>query len=96
MIWSRHRSRQRKAVVTALSAVGENGMSLLALSVAVNIPEPSLQVILNRLVDSGQVSPRTGPDLAIPGPRAPRYQLVSHPDPTPPFAVFSQRRSRAV
>lgn len=94
MIWSPHTSRQRKAVVSALSAVGENGMSVLALSVAVNIPEASLQNILDRLVDSGQVCPRTGPDMTIPGQRSPRYQLIAPTGPT--FAVFSPRRSRTI
>lgn len=94
MIWSPHRSRQRKAVVSALSAVGENGMSVLALSVAVNIPEASLQNILDRLVDSGQVCPRIGPDMTLPGQRSPRYQLVTSTGPS--LAVFSPRRSRAV
>ncbi len=78
MIWSRGRSRQRKAVVTALSAVGDNGMSLLALGVAVNIPEAHLQSILDHLIHSGQVRSRPLSEVSIPGQRSPRYQLITH------------------
>jgi hypothetical protein len=76
MIWSRGRS-QRKAVVTALSAVGDTGMSLLALGVAVNMPEAHLQSILDHLILSGQVCSRSASDVSIPGQRSPRYQLVT-------------------
>jgi hypothetical protein len=47
--------RGRKAVLTALAAVGEQGMTLFALGVAVDLPEPDLQAVLNRLVLSGHV-----------------------------------------
>jgi DNA-binding IclR family transcriptional regulator len=76
VFWSSQRSRQRRAVITALNAVGENGMSLLALSVAVDIPEPSVQHILDQLIDSGQVRYRRGSPLTVPGRYSPRYHLV--------------------
>lgn len=47
--------RGRKAVLSALAAVGEQGMTLFALGVAVDLPEPDLQALLNRLVLSGHV-----------------------------------------
>lgn len=47
--------RGRKAVLTALAAVGEQGMTLFALGVAVDLSEPDLQALLNRLVLSGHV-----------------------------------------
>lgn len=47
--------RGRQAVLTALAAVGEHGMTLFALGVAVDLPEPDLQALLNRLVLSGHV-----------------------------------------
>ncbi len=97
MIWMLGRSRQRRAVMSALSAVGENGMSVLALSVAVNISENSLQDILENLIHSGQVCPRSGSEVAIPGQRSPRYQLANLPGPSfPSISGLSPRRSRAV
>jgi hypothetical protein len=42
-------------VLSALAAVGEQGMTLFALGVAVDLPEPDLQALLNRLVLSGHV-----------------------------------------
>lgn len=47
--------RGRKAVLSALAAVGDQGMTLFALGVAVDLPEPDLQATLNRLVLSGHV-----------------------------------------
>ena len=51
----RGNGRGRKAVLSALAAVGEQGMTLFALGVAVDLPEPDLQALLNRLVLSGHV-----------------------------------------
>jgi hypothetical protein len=76
MIWSRGNSRQRKAVLSALSAVGETGMTLLALGLAVNLPEGRLGTILDGLVRSGQVRRRGAPS-SLPGPRTAHYHLAS-------------------
>ena len=51
----RGNGRGRKAVLSALAAVGDQGMTLFALGVAVDLPEPDLQALLNRLVLSGHV-----------------------------------------
>jgi len=77
MFWSRGSSRQRKAVLSALSAVGETGMTLLALGLAVNIPEGRLTTILEGLVRSGQVRRRGAASSTIPGPRTAHYHLAS-------------------
>lgn len=77
MFWSRGSSRQRKDVLSALSAVGETGMTLLALGLAVNIPEGRLGAILESLVCSGQVRRRGAASSAIPGPRTAHYHLAT-------------------
>lgn len=77
MLWSRGNSRQRKAVLSALSAVGETGMTLLALGLAANIPEGRLNTILENLIRSGQVRRRGSSPSAIPGPRTAHYHLAS-------------------
>jgi hypothetical protein len=77
MFWSRGSSRQRRAVLSALSAVGDTGMSLLALGVAVNLPEGRLHAILDGLIRSGQVRRRGTPSSVIPGPRTANYHLAA-------------------
>jgi DNA-binding IclR family transcriptional regulator len=77
MFWSRSSMRERKAVLSALSAVGETGMTLLALGLAVNIPEAHLHAILERLVRAGQVRRRVEAISWVPGQRTPHYHLVS-------------------
>ena len=77
MFWSRGSSRQRKAVLSALAAVGETGMTLLALGLAVNLPEGRLYTILESLVLSGRVRRRGTPSSMIPGPRTAHYHLAS-------------------
>jgi hypothetical protein len=77
MFWSRGSSRQRKAVLSALSAVGETGMTLLALGLAVNLPEGRLSTILEGLVRSGHVRRRGVSSSVIPGPRTAHYHLAS-------------------
>jgi DNA-binding IclR family transcriptional regulator len=81
--------RGRKTVLSALAAVGEQGMTLFALGVAVDLPEPDLQALLNRLVLSGHVrclgdanTPRVGPITA-------RYRLTRRS----PMFVPAQRRA---
>jgi hypothetical protein len=101
MFWSRGSSRQRKAVLSALSAVGETGMTLLALGLAVNLPEGRLHTILEGLVRSGQVRRRGTPSSAIPGPRTAHYHLASGrhsavPGMTSRRAFTEQPRERAV
>lgn len=76
MFWSGS-SRQRKAVLLALSAVGETGMTLLALGLAVNLPEGRLHTILEGLVRSGQVRRRGNSSSPVPGPRTAQYHLAS-------------------
>jgi hypothetical protein len=68
--------RGRKAVLSALAAVGEQGMTLFALGVAVDLPEPDLQAVLNRLVLSGHVR-CMGEPIGLSG-RA-RYRLARRP-----------------
>jgi hypothetical protein len=77
MFWSRGSSRQRRAVLSALAAVGETGMTLLALGLAVNLPEARLNAILDKLLRSGQVRRRGKNPSAILGPRTEHYQLAS-------------------
>lgn len=76
MFWSRAATRERKAVLSALSAVGETGMSLLALGLAVNIPESKLHRILEGLMRSGRVRRRPEGLPTAPGRRNAHYQLV--------------------
>jgi hypothetical protein len=52
-------------------------MTLLALGLAVNLPEGRLHTILEGLVRSGQVRRRGTPTSAIPGPRTAHYHLAS-------------------
>lgn len=51
-------ARQKRAVLEALQAVGEAGMSPNALAVTTQLPEQRLQVILQRLIDTGLVDRR--------------------------------------
>jgi DNA-binding IclR family transcriptional regulator len=48
-------ARQQKVVLEALEAVGDAGMSPNALAVTTELPEQRLQVILQRLIDTGVV-----------------------------------------
>jgi hypothetical protein len=59
-----------------LAAVGEQGMTLFALGVAVDLPETDLQALLNRLVTAGQVRCLGEAGAALIGPSTPRYRLV--------------------
>jgi hypothetical protein len=52
-------------------------MTLLALGLAVNLPEGRLHTILEGLVRSGQVRRRGTPSSTIPGPRTAHYHLAS-------------------
>lgn len=76
-MWTHGNSRERRAVLTALAAVGDSGMTLLALGVAVNLPEPALQAVLERLIATGHVR-RCGDaaQLIASGRRAPMYHLT--------------------
>jgi hypothetical protein len=67
-------------VLSALAAVGEQGMTLFALGVAVDLPEPDLQALLNRLVLSGHV--RCVGEAAVPAAISTgriRYRLSRRP-----------------
>jgi hypothetical protein len=80
--------RGRKAVLSALAAVGEQGMTLFALGVAVDLPEPDLQALLNRLVLSGHVRCVGEPPGAGVSARA-RYRLARRPT----YHIPAQRRA---
>ena len=77
----RGNGRGRKAVLSALAAVGDQGMTLFALGVAVDLPEPDLQALLNRLVLSGHVRRLAeGGGVALLGPTTmARYRLSRRP-----------------
>jgi len=75
----RGNGRGRKAVLSALAAVGDQGMTLFALGVAVDLPEPDLQALLNRLVLSGHVRRLAEAGVAMAGPEFPRYRLSRRP-----------------
>ncbi|MDQ1288676.1 MAG: hypothetical protein QG622_2242 [Actinomycetota bacterium] len=79
--------RGRKAILSALAAVGEQGMTLFALGVAVDLPEPDLQAVLNRLMLSGHV--RCTGEATGPSGRA-RYRLARRPA---MYYVPAQRRA---
>lgn len=51
-------ARQQKVVLDALEAVGDSGMSPNTLAVTTQLPEPRLQVILQQLIDTGQIDRR--------------------------------------
>ena len=77
--WPTNGSRHRRAVVSALQAVGETGMSLLALSLALDLPEQDLRRTLDRLIATGRVGSvrrgtRASADLT-----AVRYRLARRP-----------------
>jgi DNA-binding IclR family transcriptional regulator len=63
-------------VLSALAAVGDQGMTLFALGVAVDLPEPDLQAMLNRLVLSGHVRCLGDASAARIGPTGARYRLT--------------------
>ena len=71
--------RGRKAVLSALAAVGEQGMTLFALGVAVDLPEPDLQALLNRLVLSGHVRCVGDVGMAYAGGGRALYRLARRP-----------------
>jgi DNA-binding IclR family transcriptional regulator len=51
-------ARQQRVVLEALEAVGESGMSPNALAVTTQLPEQRLALILQQLIDAGQVDRR--------------------------------------
>ena len=57
-MWFRREARQQRVVLEALEAVGDAGMSPNALAVTTQLPEQRLQVILQRLIESGRVDRR--------------------------------------
>ena len=57
-MWFGREARQQRAVLEALEAVGDAGMSPNALAVTTQLPEHRLQVILQRLIDRGVVDRR--------------------------------------
>jgi DNA-binding IclR family transcriptional regulator len=81
--------RGRKAVLSALAAVGDQGMTLFALGVAVDLPEPDLQALLNRLVLSGHVRCVGDAGMAAVGSGRALYRLARRPV----FYIPAQRRA---
>jgi hypothetical protein len=54
-MWSLITGRRHRAVLSALTAVGNTGMSVSALGVAVDLPEAELGQVLTNLQRSGRV-----------------------------------------
>jgi DNA-binding IclR family transcriptional regulator len=54
-------SRNDHAVLDALAAVGESGMTDTALAVTTQLPEQRLHATLRRLTEAGLVEPRPDP-----------------------------------
>jgi hypothetical protein len=93
-MWILGNSRERKAVVTALSEVGERGLSVCGLGIAVDIPEAELTSVLDTLVSDGVVRRRgqgQPQDLGqgqtwihTPGRSAPTYHMAQRGNPIVP------------
>jgi DNA-binding IclR family transcriptional regulator len=83
-MWALGNSRERRAVLTALSEVGERGMTLCALGVAVDIPEAELKSVLERLVSAGVVRRQGQPWTDTTGLNAPIYHLARRAYPPVP------------
>lgn len=86
-MWVRGQSRHRRAILSALAAVGEAGMTLLALGVAVDLPEARVQAALDRLIRSGRVRRGRVAAAVVPGQQAPCYLLASTAVPRPALTV---------
>jgi hypothetical protein len=86
----RGNGRGRRAVLSALASVGEQGMTLVALGVAVDLPEPDLQAVLNRLVLSGHVRRVGDYGVAPAGRGRALYRLTRRP------ALYVPAQRRAV
>lgn len=88
-MWSLGYALRRRAVLRALSAVGDPGMSLPALGVALDLSETSLSEVLHGMVRNGEVADarneRRGMTVC-----APRYRLAT---PRPVTPVMSMPRS---
>jgi DNA-binding IclR family transcriptional regulator len=54
-MWFRRTAREGRAVLAALSAVGDTGMTALALAVTLNQPETRLHAVLDRLLQAGLI-----------------------------------------
>jgi DNA-binding IclR family transcriptional regulator len=80
-VWPARAARQRKAVLAALEAVGDAGMSPNTLAVTTQLPEPRLEATLQELVDTGLVGreqDRHPTGLRI---TRPRYHLATSEPP---------------
>jgi hypothetical protein len=69
-MWTRRTARGRRAVLFALAAAGTPGMTLCALGMAADLPEPYLQTLLINLTANGRVR-------RLPGATTSRYQCTS-------------------
>jgi hypothetical protein len=81
--------RGRQAVLSTLAAIGDQGMTMFALGVAVDLAEPDLQALLNRLVLSGHVRRLGESGVAAAVPSMARYRL----DRRPVTYIPAQRRA---
>ena len=76
-MWSAGHPRRRRAVLAALRAVGDTGMSVPALGVALDLPEPQLVQVLDGLVRSGRVGAHEDPPFPRYVPSGTRYLLTT-------------------
>ena len=81
-MWSLGYSRRRRAVLRALAAVGDPGMSLLALGVALDLSENALETVLDTLLRSGDVDKANPTAFGVPM-FAPRYRLSARMSASP-------------
>jgi len=76
-VWPGRSARQRKAVLAALEAVGDVGMSPNTLAVTTQLPEPRLEATLQELVDTGLVDREQDRHPAGLRITRPRYHLAT-------------------
>lgn len=73
-MWFRRTARDGRAVLAALSTVGDAGMTALALAVTLNQSETRLHVILDRLLRAGLIH-RSVDSAGVTHLRRSRYRL---------------------
>ena len=74
-MWSLITGRRHRAVLSALTAVGNTGMSVSALGVAVDLPEAELDLVLVNLERSGRVGRVDDVPLLVGGAQQARYHI---------------------
>ena len=75
MHWGRD-AKQHRAVLDALSTVGEAGLTALALAVMTDLPESRLEAILEELTAAGLIARRLDPQVAVARVRRSSYQIA--------------------